>query len=194
MRPKKNETTGSSDLFRARLDRIINMRHELAQLASKIDWDFIDGEIAPLYSNSGRPGIATRFVVRLFLLKHIYGLSDEGVCERWVSVLPALHWRGVLPARVSARALGPEPLAQAPRRQAGTSPGRELAGGARERGAADEGFSAGHGRYHCAAQGHHLPNRCEAFARRDQGANPDWPGSAACGCGNRMCASPSAPP
>src|SRR5258706_16132628 len=43
---------------------------------------------------------------------------------------------------------------------------------ARERGAADEGFGAGHGRYHRAAQGHHLPNRCEAFARRDQGANP----------------------
>src|SRR5215470_1984659 len=62
--------------------------------------------------------------------------------------LPALHWRGVLPARVSARALGPEPLAQAPGRQAGTSPGRELAGGARERGAADEGSGAGHGRYH----------------------------------------------
>src|SRR5215813_8039374 len=89
-----------------------------------------------------------------------------------LTILPALHWIGVLPARVSARALGPEPLAQAPRRQAGTSPGRELAGGARERGAADEGFGADHGRYHRAAQGHHLPNRCEAFARRDQGANP----------------------
>jgi hypothetical protein len=33
MRPKKHETTGSGDLFRARLDRIINMRHELVQLA-----------------------------------------------------------------------------------------------------------------------------------------------------------------
>jgi IS5 family transposase len=29
MRPKKHETTGSADLFRARLDQIINMRHEL---------------------------------------------------------------------------------------------------------------------------------------------------------------------
>jgi IS5 family transposase len=48
MRPKKPETSGSSDLFRARLDQIINLRHELAQLAGKIDWDFIDGEIAPL--------------------------------------------------------------------------------------------------------------------------------------------------
>ncbi|SDD34759.1 Transposase domain [Bradyrhizobium brasilense] len=30
------------------------------------------------------PGIATRFMIGLLLLKHIYGLSDEGVCERWV--------------------------------------------------------------------------------------------------------------
>ena len=84
MRPKKQEMTGSSDLFRARLDQIINMKHELVQLAAKIDWEFIDGEIAPLYSDKGRPGIETRFVIGLLLLKHIYGLSDEGVCERWV--------------------------------------------------------------------------------------------------------------
>ena len=48
MRPKKHGTRGSSDLFRARLDQIINMKHELVQLADKIDWDWIDGEIAPL--------------------------------------------------------------------------------------------------------------------------------------------------
>ena len=84
MRPKKNETTGSGDLFRARLEQIINMKHELVQLAGKIDWEWIDGEIAPLYSENGRPGIETRFMIGLLLLKHIYGLSDEGVCERWV--------------------------------------------------------------------------------------------------------------
>jgi IS5 family transposase len=84
MRPKKHETTGSGDLFRARLDQIINMKHELVQLALKIDWDFLDGEIAPLYSDKGRPGIEARFVIGLLLLKHIYGLSDEGVCDRWV--------------------------------------------------------------------------------------------------------------
>jgi len=61
MRPQKAKTTGESDLFRARLDQIINMKHELVQLAGKIDWDWIDCEIAPLYSDTGRPGIATRF-------------------------------------------------------------------------------------------------------------------------------------
>jgi IS5 family transposase len=84
MRPKKHVTTGSSDLFRARLDQIINLKHELVQLAGKIDWDVVDREIAPLYSDRGRPGIETRFAIGLLLLKHIYGLSDEGVCERWV--------------------------------------------------------------------------------------------------------------
>jgi len=29
-------------------------------LAGKIDWDWIDSEIAPLYSESGRPGIPAR--------------------------------------------------------------------------------------------------------------------------------------
>jgi IS5 family transposase len=84
MRPKKQRTTGSSDLFRARLDQIIDMKHELVRLGGQIDWGWIDGEVAPLYSEQGRPGIETRFVIGLMLLKHIYGLSDEGVCERWV--------------------------------------------------------------------------------------------------------------
>jgi IS5 family transposase len=84
MRPKQREVTGSSDLFRARLDQIINLKHEPVQLAAKIDWQWIDREIAPLYGDKGRPGIETRFVIGLLLLKHIYGLSDEGVCERWV--------------------------------------------------------------------------------------------------------------
>ena len=84
MRPKKPETTGKGDLFRARLDQIINLKHELAQLAGEIDWDFPDGEIAQLYSDKGRPGVEARFAIGLLLLKQIYGLSDEGACERWV--------------------------------------------------------------------------------------------------------------
>src|SRR5690349_21039008 len=84
MRPKKHETTDASDLFRARLDQIINMKHELVQLAGKLDWEWLDGEIAPLYSDKGRPATSTRFVIGLFLLKHIFALSDDQVCERWV--------------------------------------------------------------------------------------------------------------
>ena len=59
-------------------------QHKLVQIVGKIAWDWIDGEIAPLYSENGRPGIETRFMIGLLLLKQTYGLSDEGVCERWV--------------------------------------------------------------------------------------------------------------
>ena len=84
MRPKKHETTGEGDLFRARLDQIINMKHELVALAGELDWEWLDNEIAPLYSDQGRPGIESRFVIGLLLLKHIFALSDDQVCERWV--------------------------------------------------------------------------------------------------------------
>ena len=84
MRPKKHETTGEEDLFWARLDQIINMKHELVQLAGKLDWEWLDGEIAPLFSDKGRPAIESCFVLGLLLLKHIFALSDEEVCERWV--------------------------------------------------------------------------------------------------------------
>lgn len=62
MRPKKH-TAGSGDLFPARLDQILNMKHALIQLAGKVDWDWFDGEIAPLYSENGRPSIATRLMI-----------------------------------------------------------------------------------------------------------------------------------
>lgn len=42
MRPKKPKTTAESDLFRARLDQIINSKHDLVQLGAKIDWNWID--------------------------------------------------------------------------------------------------------------------------------------------------------
>jgi transposase, IS5 family len=84
MRPGKQKPTNAHELFRSRLDQIINPRHELVRLAGEIDWSWIDEQIAPLYSEHGRPAVPTRFMVGLLMLKHIYGLSDEEVCERWV--------------------------------------------------------------------------------------------------------------
>jgi transposase, IS5 family len=84
MRPGRQEWTGEQDLFRARLDQIINMKHELVRLAQTVDWSSIDEQVADCFSENGRPALPTRFAVGLLLLKQIYGLSDELVCERWV--------------------------------------------------------------------------------------------------------------
>jgi IS5 family transposase len=84
MKPKPQDIPATDDLFRSRLDQIINMRHELVRLAGRIDWDHLHEQAAPFYAEEGRPGIATRLMVGLHLLKHMFALSDEEVCERWV--------------------------------------------------------------------------------------------------------------
>jgi IS5 family transposase len=56
MRPRKSDADGSGDLFRARLDQIINMQHELVRLADRIDWGWIDDQVANCFSAEGRPG------------------------------------------------------------------------------------------------------------------------------------------
>ena len=84
MKPKKTVRTGQDDLFRARLEDIVNPRHGLLRLADLIDWRFFEETIEPLYADTGRPGVPVRFMVGLHILKHVYGLSDEEVCERWV--------------------------------------------------------------------------------------------------------------
>ncbi len=84
MRPKQQHKARHDDLFRARLDQIINMRHELVILADKIDWTWLDAELAESFSDQGRPAEPVRFMIGMFLLKHTYGLSDEQVWDRWV--------------------------------------------------------------------------------------------------------------
>jgi hypothetical protein len=43
MRPRERRETGEQDLFRSRLDQIIDMNHPLAQLARTVDWKFLEG-------------------------------------------------------------------------------------------------------------------------------------------------------
>ncbi len=84
MRPRKTETSGTDDLFRSRLDQIIDMRHELVRLADTIDWEWLDEAIAEAFADDGRPATESRFMIGMLLLKHIHGLSDEDVFARWV--------------------------------------------------------------------------------------------------------------
>jgi len=84
MRPKQPPKARHDDLFRARLDQIINMKHELVVLADKIDWAWLDEQLAGCFSDQGRPAEPVRFMIGMFLLKHTYALSDEQVWDRWV--------------------------------------------------------------------------------------------------------------
>ena len=85
MRPRECREGGEQDLFRARLDQIIDMDHELAKLARAIDWRFLEAKFGAVYTDRpGRPPLPTRLMAGLAILKHTFDLSDEAVCARWV--------------------------------------------------------------------------------------------------------------
>lgn len=100
----------TDDFFRARLDSMIDLRHPLVVLATRMPWAEIEASLAPLLahkdrrgrliqdgdlfgptaqlagaglSNAGRPRLALRLMVALLYLKHAFNLSDEELCERW---------------------------------------------------------------------------------------------------------------
>ena len=84
MKPKKHERSGCDDLFRMRLEQILDQRHALYRLSGKIDWVAVEERFGILYSEEGRPGIPIRLMVGLHYLKHAFNESDETVVDRWV--------------------------------------------------------------------------------------------------------------
>ena len=98
------------DFFRSRLDAMIDLRHPLAVLATRMPWVQIEAALAPFFarrardersvagedlfgstldvagggvSAAGRPRLPLRLMVGLLYLKHAFNESDESVCERW---------------------------------------------------------------------------------------------------------------
>jgi IS5 family transposase len=82
--PPKKPKLRDDDLFRMQLVNMIDMEHSLVKLAGMIDWSRFDEAYGRFYTSKGRPGLPTRLMAGLHLLKHMEGLSDEVVCKRWV--------------------------------------------------------------------------------------------------------------
>ena len=100
----------TDDFFRSRLDQMIDLRHPLAVLASRMPWSQIEAALAPAFvrksingkviehddlfgntleiagggtSAAGRPRLPIRLMSALLYLKHAFNLSDEELVERW---------------------------------------------------------------------------------------------------------------
>ncbi|HJT52139.1 MAG TPA: IS5 family transposase [Nitrosospira sp.] len=75
----------SNDMFRQRLDELVNPQHPLARLAQHIDWQVFEQKWAPHFPSSrGRPATSTRLIAGLLYLQHTFALSDEDVVWGWV--------------------------------------------------------------------------------------------------------------
>jgi IS5 family transposase len=99
----------TDDFFRLRIDHMIDLRHPLAVLASRMPWQEIEARVAQVFSrkgragvampdldlfgeqaqraavasNAGRPRVPLRIMISLLYLKHAFNESDEGVVQRW---------------------------------------------------------------------------------------------------------------
>ncbi|MDY0223758.1 MAG: IS5 family transposase [Desulfobacterium sp.] len=99
----------TDDFFRSRIDQMIDLRHPLSVLASRMPWQEIEAQVAHLFmrkaradvampdldlfgekpvhqakrSQAGRPRIPLRVMISLLYLKHAFNESDEGVVQRW---------------------------------------------------------------------------------------------------------------
>ena len=71
------------DFFRPLLSDFINLSHELILLSNKIDWNYFEKDFSQYYSNKGQPAMPIRLMVGSLMLKRIYNLSDERLCEAW---------------------------------------------------------------------------------------------------------------
>jgi len=98
------------DFFRSRLDQMIDLRHPLAVLSTRLPWASIEAAIAPKLAHqakpakrvigddlagafdgefgggispAGRPRLPIRLMISLLYLKNSFNLSDEELVERW---------------------------------------------------------------------------------------------------------------
>ena len=103
-------TASTDDFFRSRLDHMIDLRHTLSVLASRMPWQEIEASLAHRFarqvrtgkqiegsglfgptvitagagvSNAGRPRLPLRLMASLLYLKHVFNESEEDVCQRW---------------------------------------------------------------------------------------------------------------
>src|SRR5438874_9335515 len=82
MKPRERRDEGKQDLFRSRLDQIIDMNHALVKLARAIDWRFLEDSFGEAYSDGpGMPPLPTRLMAGFAILKHTFNLSDRN-CAR----------------------------------------------------------------------------------------------------------------
>lgn len=85
MKPKSQETSNQTDLFKTPLAELLNPRHELYQLANLIDWSRLEDAFGGFFSETtGAPALPTRLIAGLHYLKHAYAHSDEAVVTHWL--------------------------------------------------------------------------------------------------------------
>lgn len=57
MQPIERRDSGQNELFRARLDQVVDLDHALAKLGRSIDWRFLEERFGAVCLHAGRPAL-----------------------------------------------------------------------------------------------------------------------------------------
>ena len=69
MKPREPRESGQHDMFRSRLDQILDMGHEKVILSDKIDWQFLSDRMGGVYTDGpGHPPLSNRLMAGLHIL------------------------------------------------------------------------------------------------------------------------------
>lgn len=83
MKPKNEQKT--LEIFKVRLEEIINKEHPLVRLLESINWKSLEEKLTQKYSEKmGAPGKEIRLMVGLQYLKYMYNESDEMIVQKFV--------------------------------------------------------------------------------------------------------------
>ena len=190
MRPRERRDSGQNDLFRARLDQIVDLGSPVGEARSGDRLALSGGAVRRGLFGQGRTPAAADAADGGAFDPQAHARSLRRGSVRALGrepLLPAVLRRGVFPAQADLRPLVADALAPADGRgeARGADPGEPVRGDAHRRGQARR-LLQGHRRHHRAAQGGGLSDRRQAHASGARAA-----GEAGREDRRRACASPT---
>jgi transposase len=74
------------------LDEVVPSDHRVRDIAAVLDLSWVHGELAPYYSNLGRPSIDPVLMIRMLILGYVFAIRSERLLCREVQVNLAYRW------------------------------------------------------------------------------------------------------
>ena len=88
------------------LEDVVPSDHRVREIAAVLDLSWVHGELAPYYSNLGRPSIDPVLMIRMLILGYVFAIRSERLLCREVQVESGLP----VVLRLEHRGQDPGPL------------------------------------------------------------------------------------
>jgi transposase len=74
------------------LEAVVPDGHQVRQIAAVLDLSWVRAELAPHYSNPGRPSVDPELMIRMLILGYVFAIRSERALSREVQLNLAYRW------------------------------------------------------------------------------------------------------